>query len=469
MNEYFANPLYWVFALQALLLLGVTGLLLRQSRLLRHLEEERQWNANGFDRVQELQRSQEKAVLGALTQAAADHHKELELLQRRLLVQVSRLYQSLERRFGEMQKHMSDDSGNLRVNLAEQLDRLHQTLEKNLGENRIAQQEGITRGMEGIGRQMLAGLETNAKEVGTRLERLADSTDHRLREISGQVEKRLSEGFDRTNETFGRVLEHLTRIDEAQRRITELSNNVVSLQEVLSDKRSRGAFGEVQLNSLVRNIMPESSFSLQHTLSNGNRADCVLFLPEPTGNIVVDSKFPLENYRRMTDIDAPDVERERAAVRFRIDIRRHITAIADRYIIAGDTADGAMMFIPAESVFAEIHAHHPELVEEAWRRHIWLASPTTMMAILTTARAALKDAATREQIDLIQKHLNFLARDFGRFQERMERLSQHIRQANRDVEEAQLSARKISARFDRIEKVELDGLPLSDELRQLED
>lgn len=463
MNEYFANPLYWVFALQALLLLGVTGLLLRQSRLLRHLEEERQWNANGFDRVQELQRSQEKAVLGALTQAAADHHKELELLQRRLLVQVSRLYQSLERRFGEMQKHMSDDSGNLRVNLAEQLDRLHQTLEKNLGENRIAQQEGITRGMEGIGRQMLAGLETNAKEVGTRLERLADSTDHRLREISGQVEKRLSEGFDRTNETFGRVLEHLTRIDEAQRRITELSNNVVSLQEVLSDKRSRGAFGEVQLNSLVRNIMPESSFSLQHTLSNGNRADCVLFLPEPTGNIVVDSKFPLENYRRMTDIDAPDVERERAAVRFRIDIRRHITAIADRYIIAGDTADGAMMFIPAESVFAEIHAHHPELVEEAWRRHIWLASPTTMMAILTTARAALKDAATREQIDLIQKHLNYLARDFDRFQQRMERLSHHIRQANRDVEEAQLSARKISVRFDRIEQVDLEDLPLPEE------
>jgi DNA recombination protein RmuC len=320
--------------------------------------------------------------------------------------------------------------------------------------------------MEGIGRQMMAGLESNAKSVGVRLERLADSTDHRLREISGQVEKRLNEGFDRTNETFSRVLEHLTRIDEAQRRITELSKNVVSLQEVLSDKRSRGAFGEVQLNSLVRNIMPESSFSLQHTLSNGNRADCILFLPEPSGNIVVDSKFPLENYRRMTDIDAAEVEREQAAARFRIDIRRHIAAIADRYIIASETADGAMMFIPAESVFAEIHAHHPELVEEAWRRHVWLASPTTMMAILTTARAALKDAETREQIDLIQKHLNFLARDFGRFQERMERLSQHIRQANRDVEEAQLSARKISARFERIEKVELDGLPLPDELQK---
>ncbi|MCP4289511.1 MAG: DNA recombination protein RmuC [Gammaproteobacteria bacterium] len=463
MNEYATNPIYWIIVLQGLLLLGLCAVILRQSRLLRHMEEERQWNASGFDRVQEMQRSQEKAVLGELALAAADHHKELEVLQRRLLVQVSRLYQALERRFGEMQKHIADDSGNLRVNLAERLDRLHQTLEKNLGENRVAQQEGMSRGMESIGQQLIAGLESNAKEVGVRLGSLADSTDNRLREISGQVEKRLNEGFDRTTETFSKVLEHLTRIDEAQRRITELSNNVVSLQEVLSDKRSRGAFGEVQLNSLVRNIMPESSFSLQHTLSNGNRADCVLFLPEPTGNIVVDSKFPLENYRCMTDIDAAEVERERATGRFRVDIRRHIAAIADKYIVASETADGAMMFIPAESVFAEIHAHHPELVEEAWRRHVWLASPTTMMAILTTARAALKDAATREQIDLIQKHLNFLSRDFSRFQERMERLSNHIRQANRDVEEAQLSARKISARFDRIERVELDGLPLPDE------
>lgn len=365
-----------------------------------------------------------------------------------------------------MQKHIADDSGNLRVDLAQRIDRLQQLLDKSLGEHRIAQQVEMTRGLEGIGRQLLTGLEANAKEVGNRLEHLNQSTDSRLREISGQVDKRLSEGFERTTETFSKVLEHLTRIDEAQRRITELSNNVVTLQEVLSDKRSRGAFGEVQLNSLVRNIMPERSFALQYSLSNGNRADCVLFLPEPTGTIVVDSKFPLENYQRMTDVDAAETERARAAVRFRNDIRRHITAIADRYIIPAETTDGAMMFIPAESVFAEIHAHHPELVEEAWQKHVWLASPTTMMAILTTARAALKDAATREQIDLIQRHLNFLARDFSRFQERMERLSQHIRQANRDVEEAQLSARRISARFERIERVELDELALSDEAQQ---
>jgi len=463
MIEYVASPLYWILLLLLLVLLGLVAVIVRQTRLLRHLEEERQWNASGFDRIQELQLNLERALLGEMSSSAAAQHKELELLQRRLLVQVPRLYQSLERRFGEMQKHIADDSGNLRVNLTERLDGLNQTLEKGLGESRIVQQEGITKGLEGIGRQMLTGLESNAKTVGARLQQLADSTDSRLREISGQVDKRLSEGFDRTNETFAKVLEHLTRIDEAQRRITELSNNVVTLQELLADKRSRGAFGEVQLNALVRNILPENSFALQHTLSNGNRADCVLFLPQPTGTIAIDAKFPLENYRRMTDIDAPDTERERASGRFRVDIRRHIGAIADRYIITSETADGALMFIPAESVFAEIHAHHPELVEEAWRRRVWLASPTTMMAILTTARAALKDAATREQIDLIQKHLNYLARDFDRFQQRMERLSHHIRQANRDVEEAQLSARKISARFDRIEQVDLEELSLPDQ------
>ena len=273
------------------------------------------------------------------------------------------------------------------------------------------------------------------------------------------MERRLSEGFEKTNETFTRVLEHLTRIDEAQKRISELSSNVVSLQEVLSDKRSRGAFGEVQLNALVRNVMPESSFALQHTLSNGTRADCILFLPEPSGNIVIDSKFPLESYQRMTDIEKGEADRNRAASQFRQDIRVHIGNIAGKYILPEETADGAMMFIPAEAVFAEIHAHYPELVEEAWRQHVWLVSPTTLMAVLTTARAVLKDAAAREQVDLIQQHLNFLSKDFRRFQDRMDRLARHIRQASKDVDEVGVSARKISDRFEQIEKVELDDLP----------
>jgi len=358
-----------------------------------------------------------------------------------------------------MQKSLVEDAGGLRSDLIERFDALQQAMNKTLAEARLAQQEGLARGVEGISRQLMEGLGRNAEELGRRVDGLTERTDQRLQEISGQVDRRLSEGFDKTTETFSRVLEHLSRIDEAQKRITELSGSVLNLQEVLSDKRSRGAFGEVQLNALVRNLMPERSFALQYTLSNDTRADCVLFLPDPTGTIAIDAKFPLESYQRMTDHDLPASDRQRAATTFRQDIRKHIGDIASKYIIEGETSDGAVMFIPAESVFAEIHAHHPQLVEEAWRRRVWLVSPTTMMAILTTARAVLKDAATREQVDLIQQHLGLLSKDFGRFRERMERLANHIRQAHRDVDEVNVSARKISSRFEQIEQVELDDLP----------
>jgi len=231
---------------------------------------------------------------------------------------------------------------------------------------------------------------------------------------------------------------------------------VVSLQEVLSDKRSRGAFGEVQLSALVGNLMPENSYALQHGLINNKRVDCMLFLPDPTGNIAIDSKFPLESYQKMMDNDAAELDRARATSQFRQDIKKHISDIAEKYIIPEETADGAMMFIPAESVFAEIHGHFPELVEEANRQRVWIVSPTTMMAVLTTARAVLKDADTREQVHVIQEHLNFLSKDFGRFQTRMDKLATHIRQAHQDVDEVNISAQKISKRFVQIEKVELD-------------
>ena len=438
-----------------LLLVGVVALWLRQANLLRGVAE----NRAAGEQATEFLREQERLILRELTGAREENREQMHQLQQRLLTQVSRLYQALERRFGQMQKDTAEDAGRLRVELTERFDSLHQALVRTMGESRLAQQEDLARGVEGIGRQLLEGLGRNADELGRRVEGLTASTDQRLKEISGQVERRLSEGFEKTNETFTRVLEHLTRIDEAQKRISELSSNVVSLQEVLADKRSRGAFGEVQLNALVRNVMPESSFALQHTLSNGTRADCILFLPEPSGNIVIDSKFPLESYQRMTDIEKGEADRNRAASQFRQDIRVHIGNIAGKYILPEETADGAMMFIPAEAVFAEIHGHYPELVEEAWRQHVWLVSPTTLMAVLTTARAVLKDAAAREQVDLIQQHLNFLSKDFRRFQDRMDRLARHIRQASKDVDEVGVSARKISDRFEQIEKVELDDLP----------
>jgi len=310
---------------------------------------------------------------------------------------------------------------------------------------------------------MQHGIEKRLGEMSqTSIERLARSNDQiqetlhkRLTEISGQVETWLNKGFEKTNETFTDVVKRLALIDEAQKKITELSSSVVSLQEVLNDKRSRGAFGEAQMMLQVRNVLPENSFQEQYKLSNDARVDCMLFLPEPTGNLAIDAKFPLDSYKIMLDPDTPQLDRVNAERQFKQDIKKHINDIAEKYIIPGETSDGALMFIPAEAVFAEIHAHQPELVEEAQRRHVWMVSPTTMMAVLTTARAVLKDSATRKQVHLIQEHLIRLSSDFDRFRKRMDNLSKHIQQANKDVEEVNTSARKISSRFEKIEKVEL--------------
>ena len=300
-------------------------------------------------------------------------------------------------------------------------------------------------------------LEKNVCQLRTQVRELIDSNEKRLDSISSRVEDRLDKGFEKTTTVFSDVLKRLALIDKAQEKIAELSGNVVSLQEVLADKRSRGAFGEVQLNALISNMMPENSYSLKHTFGNGLCADCVLFLPEPTGTICIDSKFPLESYQRMTDPARGDADRKSAEQQFRQDIKKHIRDISSKYIIPGETADGAFMFIPAEAIFAEIHGHYPGLVEEAQRARVWLASPTTMMAILTTSCAVLKDAATRKQVHIIREHLIALSDDFQRFQKRMNNLAKHIGQANTDVEEVNTSAKKITSRFTKIEKVELEG------------
>jgi DNA recombination protein RmuC len=333
------------------------------------------------------------------------------------------------------------------------------------GEARIQRQEEIFRGLEkdlrddveAVRVKVDESLEKNTRQLGERVKELIQTNKEQLADISGKVEERLEKGFEKTTSVFADVLKRLALIDKAQEKIAELSGNVVSLQEVLSDKRSRGAFGEVQLSALISNMMPENSYSLQHTFENGVRADCVLFLPEPTGTMCIDSKFPLESYQRMTDSTLGDADRKSAEQQFRQDIKKHIKDISSKYIIPGETSDGAIMFIPAEAVFGEIHGHYPELVEEAQRARVWLASPTTMMAVLTTSRAVLKDADTRKQVHIIQEHLVALAKDFERFQQRMDKLAIHIDQANRDVLDVNKSARKITSRFIKIEKVELEG------------
>ncbi|HNX52894.1 MAG TPA: DNA recombination protein RmuC [Pontiellaceae bacterium] len=317
--------------------------------------------------------------------------------------------------------------------------------------------EMLTRGLDTLTGQIDSRTRKSEEAVQTQIEKLIASNNQRLDQIGEKVEQRLDKGFRETTTVFSDVLKRLALIDKAQEKIDKLTVNVVSLQEVLSDKRSRGAFGEVQLSALIANMLPENSYSLQHTFPNGVRADCVLFLPEPTGTICIDSKFPLESYRRMTDLTLGDADRTAAERQFRQDIRKHIKDIAAKYIIPGETSDGAMMFIPAEAVFSEIHGHCPELVEEAQHARVWMTSPTTMMAVLTTARAVLKDSATRQQVHLIKEHLVALAMDFTRFQDRMDKLAAHIGQAHKDANDVQTSARKITSRFGKIEKVELSG------------
>ena len=254
------------------------------------------------------------------------------------------------------------------------------------------------------------------------------------------------------------MIKRLALIDQAQQKITELSSNVISLQAILADKKSRGTFGEVQLGSMIKNLLPDNSYQLQHTLSNGKRVDCMLLLPEPTGKIAVDAKFPLEGYQKLVNADSQSSQYKSLATQFKNDIKKHINDIATKYIIQGETADGAVMFIPAEAIFAEIHANHADLIELAHQSRVWITSPTTMMAVLTTARAVIKDSATREQVHLIQHHLIELSKDFKRFKVRMDQLTKHIQQANQDVEQVQRSSRKISTRFGKIEQVEFESL-----------
>ncbi len=310
---------------------------------------------------------------------------------------------------------------------------------------------------------MLFALGANLSDTA---EKLNAKIDARLDAISNRVNERLDEGFKKTNETFVNVMQRLATIDEAQKKIETLTGSVVSLQELLGNKQSRGAFGEVQLEALVRNVLPAAAFELQYTLPNGARVDCVLRLPEPTGLVCVDSKFPLTNYHRMFEPDVNEVDRSLAQRQFRADVRKHIDDIATKYILPNETSDGAVMFVPAEAVFAEIHAYHAEVVDYANQKRVWIVSPTTLMAVLNTARAVLKDVETRKQIHVIKEALARLAVEFGRFDERLRDLARHVRQAHEDVEKIQITGGKISQQFQRIESAELDE-PAADNVVRL--
>lgn len=412
---------------------------IRQSRLVN-----RQISQGLEQALQNSQHQQQQWLVSQLNQLQHGLHKQLTD------VKVSQL-QQLAEQDSKLQQRLRDDA-----HKSQQL--LHQFQQEFLRSQNQALEhivDVLTKTNQANREEQAKSLNAASEMISAKVKELTGTTDNRLKEISEQVDKRLMDGFEKTSKTFTDIVKRLALIDDAQKKITELSSNVVSLQEVLSDKRSRGAFGEVQLNGLIRNVMPEQHFSLQHTLSNGKIADCILWLPEPTGNVVIDAKFPLESYKRMTNLELGELDRKAAERQFKADIKKHVEDISSKYLIDGETADGAIMFIPAEAIFAEIHSQFPDIVEHANKSRVWITSPTTLMAVLTTARAVLKDEATREQVHVIKAHLGELSKDFGRFRQRFSNLARHIEQASTDVKQIHTSADKITARFDKIEQVDI--------------
>ncbi len=311
----------------------------------------------------------------------------------------------------------------------------------------------------------LASLMDAQSQLSGRMAAMADAQAKREAELTrtlnerlDQVSKRLGDGLEdntkKTGETLGNLHTRLALIDEAQKKLGELSGQMVGLQDILANKQARGAFGEIQLQDLVSAALPPSAYSFQTTLSNNSRADCLIKLPNPPGSIAVDSKFPLESYRAL--IDAKTDEESKLAKRFfRDSMLKHVNDIASKYIVPGETADSALMFLPSESVYAELHANFPATVDASFKAKVWIVSPTTLMATLNTVRAVLKDAQMREQAGVIQAEVGKMLEDVGRLSSRADNLKKHFAQAEADLRQIDTSAEKIVRRGERITELEL--------------
>lgn len=307
--------------------------------------------------------------------------------------------------------------------------------------------------------QMADGQATAQKLIGEQLQAqeraVTKMVDERLSEVTRRVGENLQKTSDKSAETMVQLHERLAVIDAAQKNITELSAGVVSLQDILSNKQARGAIGQTQMEDLVRNMLPSSAFDFQVTLSNGKRADCVIRLPNPPGLIAVDSKYPHEAFMRLSTAQN-DRDRTAAEQAFRSDVIKHIRDIAEKYIIPGETADSAIMFVPAESVFAELHDRFPMVVEEGFRRRVFIVSPTTLMATLNTIRTILKDARMREQAHVIQTEIQKMMEDVARLDKRVGQLAIHFDQTQRDIKDVLTSTGKIVKRGVAIENIQLE-------------
>jgi len=309
--------------------------------------------------------------------------------------------------------------------------------------------------------QVIQVVEARLSDLHTQMnDRLADNaakSNRALADMQERMKDTLHGSSKQTATSLTQLQERLAAIDKAQDNITQLSSDVLSLQDILSNKQTRGAFGEIQLNDIVSKALPRDSYDLQATLSNGKRADCLIHLPNPPGPIVIDSKFPLEAYEALRRAES-QAEMAEAMRMMRTSVRVHIKAISERYILEGETADGALMFLPSEAVYAELHANFPELVREGFAARVWIVSPTTCMATLNTMRAILKDARMREQAGAIRKELAFLHKDVERLGDRVVNLDRHFGQAAKDIAEIKISADKAGRRALRLDNFDFEEI-----------
>lgn len=305
-----------------------------------------------------------------------------------------------------------------------------------------------------------------SRDLNDDFTKLNEGVEKRLLFINDKVNERLDQNFEKTNKTFQNVIERLSRIDEAQKKIDNLSGDIISLQSILTDKKTRGIYGEVNLKHILVSVFGERNdniYRLQYTFSTGVIADSVLFAPEPLGTICIDSKFPLEHYQAMVDKRLTSEMRDKYEKMFRMDMKKHIDAIADKYIIPGETSNQAILFLPAEAIFAEINAYHTDIINYAYRKHVWITSPTTLVSTLTVIEMIIKNIERDKYTRVIHEELNKLGLEFSRYKERWDKLARSIQTVNKDVENVYITTDKITKKFESINRVDVNKLDNSNE------
>lgn len=388
----------------------------------------------------------------------------------KLLLRFNQLGQNLSGTMNDNNQLLSKNHTENSQLLTSSMNNNIQKLSVRLNENNTALTGVMTENNQNLTKNINEFKDGLTKNINENFEKLSQKIENRLDAMNMKVEERLSKGFEETTKTFGNVLERLSKIDEAQKKIEALSSNVVSLQDILTDKKSRGIFGEIQLYQILSSVFGEKNDKLyqkQYKLSNGTIVDSIIFTPEPLGNIAVDSKFPLENYRKMYNNDLSQIERENARKDFVTDLKKHIDAISSKYIIKNETSEQAILFLPAEAIFAEINAYHTDIIEYAYKKNVRIASPTTLISVLTVIQVMMTNLERDKYANIIQQELEKLNVEFTRYRTRWDNLQKDIEKVSKDVKEINTTSNKISKRFTEISNAKFEEKTVNNNVENL--